>query len=379
MRDPKGPTKPYKSPEELAKKHNISLDKINKQVESGTKVEGEHTTSKSAARITALQHIDELPDYYSRLKKVEKTVKKEGVGEQKYCRLCRKYETMDECSYGPKMWEKYTKEPLSINQIKYNVATVHPGDMPEGFNHQIDSHKFKEIKRKEKIRNLVTRGSTEGERAVAKNKLGKTTELPKLNKESISIEDANGNTFAEIIDIIVPEKLVSFSSKKQLEEKIGLWDRIHARREKGLPRKKPGEKGYPKTLDIKEGIEQARKNVGASKCWKNKKLGNPPTKMKGGKEVPNCVSEKYSDWRRDLGEDWQSANRKDGVDGLSQSTVDKYRKENPGSKLQTAVTTPPSKLKKGSADWKRRKNFCSRSQSWDGEAGRAARRRWNCN
>lgn len=42
----------------------------------GTKVEGEHTTSKSAAKITALQHVDELPDYYSKLKKVEKI--KEG-------------------------------------------------------------------------------------------------------------------------------------------------------------------------------------------------------------------------------------------------------------------------------------------------------------
>jgi hypothetical protein len=42
----------------------------------GTKVEGEHTTSKSGARITALQHVDELPDYYTRLKKAEKI--KEG-------------------------------------------------------------------------------------------------------------------------------------------------------------------------------------------------------------------------------------------------------------------------------------------------------------
>jgi hypothetical protein len=76
MRDPKGPVKSYKSPEEIAKKHKVSLDKIVQQVKIGTKVEGEHTTSKSGAKITALQHVEELPDYYSKLKKMEKM--KEG-------------------------------------------------------------------------------------------------------------------------------------------------------------------------------------------------------------------------------------------------------------------------------------------------------------
>jgi len=76
MKDPKGPVKSYKTPEEISKKHKVSLDKIIQQVKMGTKVEGEHTTSKSGAKITALQHVDELPDYYSKLKKVEKI--KEG-------------------------------------------------------------------------------------------------------------------------------------------------------------------------------------------------------------------------------------------------------------------------------------------------------------
>ena len=76
MKDPKGPVKSYKTPEEIAKKHKVSLDKIIQQVKMGTKVEGEHTTSKSGSKITALQHVDELPDYYSKLKKVEKI--KEG-------------------------------------------------------------------------------------------------------------------------------------------------------------------------------------------------------------------------------------------------------------------------------------------------------------
>ena len=64
--------------------------------------------------------------------------------------------------------------------------------------------------------------------------------------------------------------------------------------------------------------------------------------------------------------------------GLTQKGVEKYRRQNPGSKLQTAVTTPPSKLKPGSKAAKRRKSFCARSRSWTGPRGKAARRRWNC-
>ena len=35
-------------------------------------------------------------------------------------------------------------------------------------------------------------------------------------------------------------------------KKPGLWDNIHARRKAGKPKRKPGDKNYPKTLDIKE-------------------------------------------------------------------------------------------------------------------------------
>ena len=64
--------------------------------------------------------------------------------------------------------------------------------------------------------------------------------------------------------------------------------------------------------------------------------------------------------------------------GMTKKGVAAYRRRNPGSKLQTAVTTPPSKLKKGSKAAKRRKAFCSRSKSWTSDRGKAARRRWNC-
>lgn len=64
--------------------------------------------------------------------------------------------------------------------------------------------------------------------------------------------------------------------------------------------------------------------------------------------------------------------------GMTAKGVAAVRRANPGSKLQTAVTTPPSKLKPGSKAANRRKSFCARSRGWTGERGKAARRRWNC-
>ena len=63
--------------------------------------------------------------------------------------------------------------------------------------------------------------------------------------------------------------------------------------------------------------------------------------------------------------------------GMTAQGVAKYNRRT-GGNLKTAVTTPPSKLKKGSKAANRRKSFCARSKGWTGERGKAARRRWNC-
>lgn len=59
------------SPETIAKKHGISLDTINKQLAMGIKVEKEHSKDSKVAREIALDHLRELPDYYTKLKKME--------------------------------------------------------------------------------------------------------------------------------------------------------------------------------------------------------------------------------------------------------------------------------------------------------------------
>ena len=61
--------------------------------------------------------------------------------------------------------------------------------------------------------------------------------------------------------------------------------------------------------------------------------------------------------------------------GMTKAGVESYKKQNPGSKLKTAVT---GDVKPGSKAAGRRKSFCARSKSWTGERGKAARRRWKC-
>ena len=62
--------------------------------------------------------------------------------------------------------------------------------------------------------------------------------------------------------------------------------------------------------------------------------------------------------------------------GMTQKGVNEYKRKNPGSKLQTAVTGPVSELSE--KEKARRKSFCARSKGWTGERGKAARKRWRC-
>jgi hypothetical protein len=59
------------------------------------------------------------------------------------------------------------------------------------------------------------------------------------------------------------------------------------------------------------------------------------------------------------GETWAKHNNP-RAGGMSKKSVSSYRRSHPGSKIQTAVTTKPSKLKKGSKAAARRKSFCAR-------------------
>jgi len=208
----------------------------------------------------------------------------------------------------------------------------------------------------------------------------------------------------ETTDLITPDPIQVPPSKLQkIEEKC--WVGY-----KQVGMKKKGGKMVPNC--VKEGHSNWREELSEKYAGAGDK-GMPGWKPYGGRETgpvqdPNYLYDRIENIRKsipvkkasakkttqvahfepegELIEDWQRVNRKDKTDGMSQKAVNAYKRENPGSKLKTAVT---GKVKKGSKDAKRRKSFCSRS---DGQrkmhnidcsktpdkAICKARRRWKC-
>jgi hypothetical protein len=112
------------------------------------------------------------------------------------------------------------------------------------------------------------------------------------------------------------------------------------------------------------------------RCWD----GHKPVPGKKPYSPGSCVKEEQME------EDWNKSNKQDKTDGLSQKAVDAYRRENPGSKLQTAVTEKKPSGKRA----KRRLSFCRRMKGMknrltnpenardpDSPINKALRR-WNC-
>jgi len=112
-----------------------------------------------------------------------------------------------------------------------------------------------------------------------------------------------------------------------------------------------------------------------------------------GKDLHNDFVAKHGktpdDWIKELNESaaWQRKAGKDPKGGLNRKGIASYRRENPGSKLSMAVTTPPSKLDPDSKSAKRRKSFCARMGGMEGPMKKPngeptrkalALRKWNC-
>ena len=64
--------KPTYTVSQLSKKHNVPENQIKAQLKKGIKIELEHTSDKYVAREIALDHLNEKPNYYDLLDKVEK-------------------------------------------------------------------------------------------------------------------------------------------------------------------------------------------------------------------------------------------------------------------------------------------------------------------
>ncbi len=268
----------------------------------------------------------------------------------RYCPKCEKLELRSECRYGPKYWDMYslpaeiitnkddykTTMPyagpeisssspmLNINQMKYNSTRPHPANEAKDY----QDHEY----------------------SMARSELDTLMNAAKRLKKKMKGE---GN-----IEAWVQSKITKAAD--YLDTAADYID--------------SGEQYNPEGEQIDE------------KCWKGYKKKGMKTMF--GKRYPNCVKEEeFSNWRDELGEDWQKVNRQDKTDGLSQAAVDAYRRENPGSKLQTAVTEKKPKGKRA----KRRANFCRRMKGMKSKLTSAktardpdsrinkALRRWNCN
>ena len=94
---------------DIAKKFNISVDDIKKQLEKGISVEKEHTPNEDKAKEIAKDHLSEIPDYYDRLVKMEKTAKKKH--------------NLNEIVKN-KLIKNLKKRTLFINESKLNGKTI---------------------------------------------------------------------------------------------------------------------------------------------------------------------------------------------------------------------------------------------------------------
>jgi len=292
----------------------------------------------------------------------------------RYCPKCEKLELRSECKYGPKYWDMFSLPAEIVSSKKdFNITMPHPGNMPEGYDHEYSmarSELSTIISAAKRLRNKMKKGEGNIEAWVQS----------KITKAADYIDSA-----ADYVDSgEMKEQVVGGSVK--LKPGKGLGGGVLSYPEGGAP-KKHGDK-EPKLPRLQQAHYEPEGEVIDEKCWPGYKKKGMKTMF--GKRYPNCVkAEEYSNWRSDFGlsEDWQSVNRKDKTDGLSPAAVKAYRRENPGSKLQTAVTEKSPKGKRA----KRRASFCRRMSGMKSKLTSAktarnpdsrinkALRRWNCN
>jgi len=307
--------------------------------------------------------------------------------EERYCPLCAKRETRSECSYGAKAWDK-----VSVKDEEYSMARSELNTIVDAVRRLKTKVSNGEGNLEAWVQSKITKAADYIDTAADYVDGGEMEEMKcwpgyekkgtqklfgkKYNrcvkKEDVTIEDADGNTFAEVIDLIKPEPIKGFKSQvdeaTRIQAKTGnlmmviaMWRGKSYSLKMFFPQAK-----LPNKKEVEEQIQKV---------------------YPGAKVIYSKVSEREPGEPFFQVEDWQSVNRKDKTDGLSQKAVDAYRSENPGSKLQTAVTEKKPTGKRAA----RRKSFCSRMSGMkkrltSAETARdpdsrinKALRRWNCN
>jgi len=285
---------------------------------------------------------------------------KDSISEEmgmRYCPKCEKDETRDVCRYGPKYWDMFSlPSRLSPNQMKFSIAQVHPANESKEPDHEYS----------------MARSELSTIISAAKRLRGK------LNGEG-NIEAWVQSKITKAADYI--DAAADYLDSGEHDVKEACWKGY-----KQVGMKKKGKKIVPNCVEESVSIEDANGNpyvefINIMKPEPLRATRGIGSRILGeGKTFGNFMIEASAAWQRKAG--------KNPEGGLNAAGVASYRKENPGSKLQTAVTTKPSKLKPGSKDAKRRKSFCARMSGMPGpakdEKGRPTRktlslRKWNCN
>jgi hypothetical protein len=134
----------------------------------------------------------------------------------------QKDETQSECKYGPKFWAMYsTPSMLTTNQLKYDIAQVHPANESKEPDHEYSMARSELSTIISAAKRL--RGKLKGEgniEAWVQSKITKAADYIDAAadylhsgehnvEENVKLQDANGNDFVEIIDLIRPEPLKS--------------------------------------------------------------------------------------------------------------------------------------------------------------------------
>ena len=455
--------KSHKTVEQIAKKHRMDVSDIQRQLDMGEPIEHEHTKDHKLAMDIALQHLDEFPDYYTRLKKMEADAKKEhkkfkdvkeatdgikakdykgrldkwfddggwvqaggkydgkpcakqpGQTTKPFCRDPDDRAAMSKEERNKRAAKKRKEDPNPNRSGKAKMVTQESAGEKDACYHKVKS-RYKVWPSAYASGALVKCRKTGADNWGTKSE---ATEMirycPKCKKDETKSECKYGPKYWEMYSLPSSLSSVAMSNPNYHANSPHPgnmpegYDHEHsmARSElstivsaaKRLRKKMKGEGNIEAWVQSKitkaaDYLDAAADYVDsgemseAKKCWTGyKKKG---TQKLFGKTYNRCVkAEEYSNWRGDFGlsEDWQKVNRKDKTDGLSQAAVNAYRKENPGSKLQTAVTEKKPKGKR--AD--RRSNFCSRMSGMKSKLTSAktardpdsrinkALRRWNCN
>ncbi len=345
--------------------------------------------------------------------------------EERYCPLCNKREGRSECSYGEKAWDKVSVKDEEYSMVRSELETLmnaaqrlkaKVGKGEGNLEAWVQSKITKAADYIDTAADYVMSGEMQEQKIVDKimdemkcwpgyKKKG-TQKLfgKKYNRcvkaENVTIEDADGNTFAEIVDLIKPEPIKGF--KSQVEEATRIqaqtgnivavtvsWRGKYYSLKMFFPQVKLPtrkeindelQKVYPGSIVIHHSVSELQ--PGQPLIQPFGPQGGSSAKLGPSKNYVKTMGEEV-----DIDEDWQKVNRQDKTDGLSQKAVNAYRRENPGSKLQTAVTEKNPSGKRA----QRRKNFCSRMSGMkkrltSAETARdpdsrinKALRRWNCN